>query len=169
MEYKIFYSSRRTLSLGIKDGRLIVRAPFGTSKKAIEKVIDKHSSWISLKLVENIEKNERFSSLTEDEIEKLKSSAKIYFNEKIRYFSDIMNLKCSRIKITSAKTRFGSCSYDGNICFSYRLMLYPESAREYVIVHELAHLFHMNHSKEFYSVIESVLPDYKIRRALLKK
>jgi predicted metal-dependent hydrolase len=56
----------------------------------------------------------------------------------------------------------------GNISFSYRLMLYPEPAREYVIVHELAHLLEMNHSKRFYKIIESVLPDYKWRKSLLK-
>jgi predicted metal-dependent hydrolase len=47
-------------------------------------------------------------------------------------------------------------------------MLYPEPAREYVIVHELAHLLEMNHSKRFYKIIEGVLPDYKWRKSLLK-
>ena len=79
-----------------------------------------------------------------------------------------MGLKYGRITITSAQKRFGSCNSNGNICFSYRLMLYPESAREYVIVHELAHLKEMNHSKAFYAIIASVLPDYKHRRKLLK-
>ena len=49
-----------------------------------------------------------------------------------------------------------------------RLMLYPEEARDYVVVHELAHLCEMNHSKRFYSIIEKILPDYKQRRKLLK-
>ena len=79
-----------------------------------------------------------------------------------------MNLQYGRITITSAKTRFGSCSSKGNISYSYRLMLYPEEAREYVVVHELAHLLEMNHSKRFYAVVEKYLPDYKLRRRLLK-
>ena len=79
-----------------------------------------------------------------------------------------MGVKYGRITITSAKKRFGSCSSQGNISFSYRLMLYPEAAREYVVVHELAHLKVMNHSKDFYDVVASVLPDYKNRRRLLK-
>jgi len=79
-----------------------------------------------------------------------------------------MNLKYGRITITSAKTRFGSCSSKGNISYSYKLMLYPEAAREYVVVHELAHLVEMNHSKRFYSLVERYLPDYKERRKLLK-
>ena len=70
--------------------------------------------------------------------------------------------------ITGAKTRFGSCSSKGNISFSYRLMMYPEPAREYVVVHELAHLVEMNHSKRFYAIVERYLPDYKERKKQLK-
>ena len=79
-----------------------------------------------------------------------------------------MGLNYGRITITSAKKRFGSCSSVGNISYSYRLMLYPEAAREYVVVHELAHLVEMNHSKKFYEVIAKILPDYKYRKKLLK-
>ena len=79
-----------------------------------------------------------------------------------------MNLSYGRITITSAKTRFGSCSSQGNISFSYRLMLYPIEAREYVVVHELAHLLEMNHSKRFYAIVERYMPDYKERRKKLK-
>ena len=86
-----------------------------------------------------------------------------------RQYAKIMGLKYSRITITGAKTRFGSCSSKGNISYSYRLMFYPESAIDYVVVHELAHLIEMNHSQRFYAVIEKVLPDYKERIALLKK
>ena len=79
-----------------------------------------------------------------------------------------MGLKYGRISITSAKTRFGSCNSRGNIAYSYRLMLYTEAAREYVVVHELSHLLEMNHSKSFYSIVEKYMPDYKERRKLLK-
>ena len=79
-----------------------------------------------------------------------------------------MGLKYGRITITSAKGRFGSCSSEGNISFSCRLMTYPEAARDYVVVHELAHLVEMNHSKRFYSIIEKYMPDYKIRKRMLK-
>ena len=79
-----------------------------------------------------------------------------------------MGLKFSRITITGAKTRFGSCSSKGNISYSYRLLLYPDAAIDYVVVHELAHLVKMNHSAQFYKIIESVLPDYKERIRLLK-
>ena len=78
-----------------------------------------------------------------------------------------MGLKYGRIKITSAKRRLGSCNTNAVICFSYRLMLYPEAAREYVVVHELAHLKYMNHSRDFYELVKQYMPDYKERKRLL--
>lgn len=79
-----------------------------------------------------------------------------------------MDLYPKSIKITSAKTRFGSCSGDNRLCFSYLLMLYPKEAVDYVIVHELAHIKEHNHSKRFYKLIEKYMPDYKEKIKLLK-
>ena len=78
-----------------------------------------------------------------------------------------MGLRPAGITITGARTRFGSCSSKRRISFSFRLMQYPPEAIDYVVVHELAHLRHMNHSAQFYALIE-YMPDYKARRALLK-
>ena len=80
-----------------------------------------------------------------------------------------MGLYPTQVRVTGAKTRFGSCSSQGHICFSWRLMQYPEEAIDYVVVHELAHLKHMNHSPAFHALVASVLPDHKQRRALLRK
>lgn len=101
-------------------------------------------------------------------IKELKSEAEQYFNQETARYAEKMGLKYGRIRITSAKRRFGSCNTKGTICFSYRLMLYPKEAREYVIVHELAHLVYMNHSKDFYALIERFMPDYKNRKKLLR-
>jgi predicted metal-dependent hydrolase len=168
MEYSLKYSKRKTVSLTVKNGELTVRAPFGVGKKEIEKIINKHSFWIEKNVAKTREKEALYDRLSEYEIEKLRIQAKEYFKAKMKYFSEIMDLKYGRITITSAKTRFGSCSQSGNICFSYRLMLYPEKARDYVVVHELSHLVYMNHSPKFYALIEKYLPDYKERKSLLK-
>ena len=168
MEYKVIYSKRKTISIGIDKMQVIVKAPIGTDLKTIEKLLIKHSRWIDKGIESQRKKAELQRELTPEEIKRLKKEAKVYCTEKAEYFANIMGLKYSRITITSAKKRFGSCSDKGNISFSYRLMLYPEAAREYVIVHELSHLKEMNHSKRFYDIIESVLPDYKNRKRLLK-
>ena len=168
-EYGVQYSKRRTISLILRrDGTLLVRAPIGTPKSHIDSVVQKHHRWLENAKERQRKRCESEAVLDEQEIRRLKESAKTYFSEKIEYFSKIMGLKYGSIKITSAKTRFGSCNSKGNICFSYRLMLYPEAAREYVVVHELAHLCEMNHGPRFYKIIESTLPDYKERRRLLK-
>ena len=79
-----------------------------------------------------------------------------------------MGTSYNRVTVTSARTRFGSCSAKGNISYSYRLMLYPEPAIDYVVVHELAHTLEMNHSPRFWAVVEKYMPDYKERKKLLK-
>ena len=66
--------------------------------------------------------------------------------------------------LPAAKKRLGSCSIKGNICYSLYLLLYPDTAIDYVVVHELAHLVEPNHSKRFYDVIEQFLPDWEERR-----
>ena len=87
---------------------------------------------------------------------------------RVDYYSRLMNVKPTGIKITSAKKRFGSCSGKNSICFSYYLMLYPKEAVDYVVVHELAHIRHHNHSKDFYSFVSEFMPDYKEREKLWK-
>ena len=79
-----------------------------------------------------------------------------------------MGLQPTGVTVTGARKRFGSCSGKDRICFSWRLMLYPPEAIDYVVVHELAHIRHKNHSKAFYDLVASVLPDYREREALLR-
>ena len=168
MKYRVLFSKRKTIGLTVKNAELIVRAPIGTDRKIIDDVVFKHQKWVveRISIQEEKLKNERCFS--EDEIEILKNRAKKYFGEKTKQFSEIMGVSYGRITITSAKHRFGSCSSKGNICYSYRLMLYPEEAREYVVVNELSHRIEMNHSKRFYKIIEKYMPDYKERKRLLK-
>ena len=168
MDYRIEYSARKTVSLCIKDEGLVVKAPIGTSEKRIQEIVSNHRGWIEKHTARRKEKLARYSSLSDSDIRELKKAAKKILAAKVEYYANIMGLKYGRITITSAKTRFGSCSSKGNISFSYRLMLHPEPAIDYVVVHELAHLVEMNHSPAFYRVVESVLPDYKQRKKLLK-
>ena len=80
-----------------------------------------------------------------------------------------MGVQPTGVRITSARTRFGSCSGKDSLCFSWRLMQYPEDAVDYVVVHELAHIVHKNHGPYFWALVGQYMPDYKRRRALLRK
>ena len=168
MPYKIVYSSRKSISLCIKEEGLVVRAPFGTSEARIDEIVEKHKSWIEKHLEKQERKQAKEAALSDGDVAEMKKLAKKILPAKTAYFANIMGLNYGRITITGAKTRFGSCSSKGNIAFSYRLMMYPEEAIDYVVVHELAHLLEMNHSPSFYRIVESVLPDYKRRKKLLK-
>lgn len=168
--YKIEYWNKRKIQLSVKGGELKVLAPRGTKNEVIENLVEKHKRWIKNHLEYAKKKDLIEGELSDGEILKLRRRAREYISKRAEYYSNIMKLKYGRITITSAKTRFGSCSSKGNLSFSYRLMLYPDDLVDYVIVHELAHLLEMNHSERFYKIIESVLPDYKerIRRLKLK-
>ena len=169
MEYKVIYSVRRTVSISFdKEGMLTVRAPRGTKDKRIKEILNEHSAWIEKHRVRALKKAESEALMTDEEIKALKKAAKQTLIPMTAYYAAILGVSYGRITITSAKTRFGSCSFAGNISYSYRLMRYPPAAQEYVVVHELCHRIYMDHSAAFYKRIEAVLPDYKKRKALLK-
>ena len=168
MEYKLIRSKRKTVELSIgEDFVPLVKAPFKLSTEDIEKFISKHRKWSEKQILKTREHAEKFS-LSDEEILVLKTKALPYLTERTEYFSKIMEVKPTGIKITSAEKRFGSCSAKNSICYSWRLMQYPPEAVDYVVVHELAHIVYKNHGKEFYKFIETILPDYKIRENLLK-
>jgi predicted metal-dependent hydrolase len=166
---KIIRSWRKSISLQIKNGELVVKAPFLMFNSTIENFIKKHQGWIDkkLKLYKNNIKYKK--SLNKIEIEKLKIKAKQYIPNRVSEIASKYNKKYNKIKITSAKTRWGSCSSNKNLNFSYRLMLTPKDIIDYVIIHELSHLKHMNHSKDFYLELESMMSDYKQKEKWLKQ
>jgi len=98
-----------------------------------------------------------------------KKLAKDIITKKVIHFSDLMGVKPFKIKINSAKTRWGSCSGKNSINFTYKLIMADEKAVDYVIIHELAHIREHNHSNRFWSIVENYLPDYKIQKENLRK
>lgn len=168
MEYQIIRSRRRTVSLEVRPDRtVLVRAPLRMSGRQIEEFVKAHGKWLeeALQRAEVRQKRETETELREAE---LKKAAEEYLPARTEYWARIMNLSPAGIKITSARTRFGSCSGKNRICYSWRLMAYPPESIDYVIVHELAHILQKNHSAKFYAVVERYLPDWRRRKALLR-
>jgi len=170
MTYTVIRSSRRTLAAEItRDAEVIIRAPRFVSQREIQAFVEKHSEWISTHLTKRLQSIEAHPEPNADEAAVLKSRAAAEIPPRVKYYAELMSLSPAAVTITSARTRFGSCSANNRLCFSWRLMQYPQEAIDYVIVHELAHIVHKNHSQRFYDLIAQHLPDWKERRNLLKE
>ena len=91
------------------------------------------------------------------------------FREKLNDFAGQMNVHFNMVRIKNVKTIWGSCSSKKNLNFNFKLFFLPEALIDYVFVHELAHLKHMNQSIAFWSEVEKQIPDYKKRREELKR
>lgn len=98
-----------------------------------------------------------------------REQARRIIQERVDYYVKQYGFQFQRIKINSARTRWGSCSLSGSLNFSWRLILAPPEQVDYVVVHELAHTVHHNHSKRFWKKVESVLPDFRERQKWLRK
>lgn len=170
IEYELRRSTRRTLSVEVnREAKLVVHAPLHLPQKAIDDFLLSHIDWID----EHIKKQkEKIASApkepTESEISSLREKAYAVLSEKTAYYAAQMGVTYSRVGITSAKGRYGSCSKQGRINYSWRLMLQDEPTWDYIVVHELCHLIHFDHSKAFWQTVEKYLPDYKERQKLLK-
>jgi predicted metal-dependent hydrolase len=97
-----------------------------------------------------------------------KKKASDFIYQRVDYFSRILKLRHESLKITSAESRWGSCSEDNNLAFSFRLMMAPTDIIDYVIVHELTHIKEKNHSSKFWQRVETLMPEYKTQRRWLK-
>lgn len=94
--------------------------------------------------------------------------ARKIIKEKTRVFAQLMSADYASVKITGAQKQWGSCSVRKRLSFSWKLMMADDALIDYVVVHELAHIFEMNHSERFWGIVEGVLPDYTERREQLK-
>lgn len=98
-----------------------------------------------------------------------KTQAKEYLPGRVEMLASKFGDRYAKVHITAAKTRWGSCSSKGNINLSYRLMMLPPGTIDYVIIHELCHLHHFNHSKAFWKLVQQRCKDYKQHENELKK
>ena len=98
----------------------------------------------------------------------LQRQARRVFEERVQHFASRLGVRCTRLSLSSAQTRWGSASADGSVRLNWRLIHFALPTIDYVVTHELAHLREMNHSPRFWDVVRSVLPDYEQHRGTLK-
>lgn len=168
----IIYSKRKTIAIELKMDGIIVRAPKGMSRRKINSFIHEKRGWIEKHLEKMQERKALFEEqqpFTMNEIKELADKALVVIPEKVKKYALLVGVDYGRITIRNQRTRWGSCSSKGNLNFNCLLMLFPDDVIDYVVVHELCHRKHMNHSAEFYAEVERVFPEYHRCRKWLKE
>ena len=163
---------RRTLKATVEGGELVVYVPRGVSERQIRMFVTQNADRLEKMLRKEQSRTaaaEQAGLLSEAEIESLKKSAKKEFRRLVEYYAPLVGVTYGQIAVRVQKTRWGSCSSAGNLNFNALLMLAPENVREYVVVHELCHRKHMDHSKAFWAEVGRVYPGYRAAKSWLTK
>lgn len=175
LPYTLIRSNRKSYAISIApDGQITIRVPMRANEKDIRHLLTDKQHWIITKYLEQQQRqaSQPVSDLTESQraalTQRYITAAKEYFPKRAAYFQQFTGGTYSRITIRDQKTRWGSCSARGTLSFNWRLMLAPPAVLDYVVVHELCHLTHMNHSAAFWQAVENVYPDYRTARKWLK-
>ena len=162
-EIRLIRSSRRTLSAEVRpDGTVTVRAPFHMPLAQIERFLTQKAAFLE----QHVQRCRREMQahpeppLTAEALHALALKAKSVIPERVAFFADLIGVSYGRITIRCQKTRWGSCSSNGNLNFNCLLMLAPPEVLDSVVVHELCHRLHANHSREFYAAVHRIFPDY---------
>lgn len=170
-----------------QDGSVIVSVPYFYTKEQSLKILESHYEWIKKSLekikLSHLEVQDFFATHPNEilffgkwikyssqiNVEYLKKELLNYLRTRTTKLAAQMDLKYNKISVRGSKTRLGSCSYQNNLSFSLLLVFASERLIDYVIIHELSHIVHKNHSKNFWSLVEKFCPQHKEKRRELHK
>lgn len=164
MSYTVTRSRRKSVGIRLRpDGSFAVSAPLFMPEKELQKVLCSKLSWMrkaQKNAAENAKKAAEAGTLSAEEIKELAERALQVVPARVRYFAPLVGVSYGRITIRNQVSRWGSCSSAGNLNFNCLLMLAPSEVLDAVIVHELCHRKHMDHSEAFYAEVRRVYPSY---------
>ena len=160
--YEIQPSKGKHVYIQVKEGKVIVRAPRRVSKREIQKIVESKQNWIHKHLQKDSVKQEKQALYTDEEFAQI-------VEETAQDLIKQTGLVPQKIRIKNIKYAWGSCSSNQNITINYNLIKYSKEAICYVVLHELCHLKHMNHSEDFWKLVETYMPDYKEVKKELKQ
>lgn len=167
---------RHHLARGLKlkvypGGRIVVSAsPRYASEAAAERLVRANADWILRALaVHGSAPAPKPLKGPADEYKRFKKAALAVTKERVERFAPLLGVKPGRLSIRNQNTRWGSCSKRGALSFHYKIALVPRPLADYLVVHELAHLKHFDHSPRFWAAVASLIPDYlRLRKTLAK-
>lgn len=153
------------------DCSIVVTSPQALPENAILKFIKLKSDWITNKITffSNLDIDSDIAIWSKDHFEKHKAEALKVVQKKVRHYSKKHDFAPNQVRVKMLKTKWGSCSKKGNLNFSYKIIFLPSKLQNYIVLHELCHLREMNHSKRFWSLLSTYVPDYKDLRDELRK
>lgn len=163
--------NRKTVRMDVQaPDRVLLRVPLSMPEGKIREFLDKNASWIEKHLALERERAAAAPSpYTPEDIRRLADEAVRVIPERVKYYAPIVGVTCGRITVRNQKTKWGSCSARGNLNFNCLLMEAPPEVLDYVVVHELCHRNHMDHSPAFWAEVARVLPDYRKQKQWLKE
>ena len=168
MEYKVIRSNIKNIYIQVKDGEVIVKAPKKVSEKYIKEVVGKKEKWIKKKLEED--EQIRLEKTCEKPITKQEAiELKQIVLESTNKYGKSVGKFPNKVTIKNMKYAWGSCTGKRNIAINMKLARMKKEIIEYVVLHEICHLKHMDHSKDFWELVEQNMKDYKKYRKELKK
>lgn len=170
----IIRSGRKSIGLEVKgDVTALARIPARLSDRELKEFLKNHAGWLQDKVRMVRERQNEGESANAVPVNELTPEDIEYIKDRIigrvKYYGNLMSVSYGRITIRNQKTRWGSCSVKGNLNFNYQLAYLPQELLDYVVVHELCHRRHMNHSAEFWQEVEKYYPAYKACRKRLKE
>ncbi len=137
-----------------ENGRIIIKTP---QYDALEKDYE-------------AEENEAIIEKLRNDLKKwYKKQAAAYITKRVEYYKDIVGVTVNSVSIKSRKSQWGSCDSNGDITFSWRLVMARPDAIDYVVIHELCHRKHMDHSRDFWNQVQKYMPDFKAQTQWLEE
>ena len=135
-----------------------------------EKIIIKTPAFESLAVdYEAPENEDKIAKLQNDLKKWYKKQAYAYVSKRVDYYKDIVGVTVTSVSIKSRKSQWGSCDSNGNLTFSWRLVMARPEAIDYVVIHELCHRKHMDHSRDFWNQVQKFMPDFKAQKQWLEE
>lgn len=197
MEYTLLRENRKTILLRVKGGKVIVSAPLSAKTEDVELFLRRHARWIGKRLAaqrtkadfsygSTVEIMGKAREIREGELRLcadavylprgksgafrslLKSLSEVRMGRLTQEFATRYGFTYDSVRIGNARTRWGSCSDKGKISFTLRTAFLPDDLAVYLVVHELCHTRHFDHSPAFWREAEKILPDCRRLRARLK-
>lgn len=163
---------RRTLALIVAQNATVrVLAPMRTSIEDIESFVQSKTKWIEKTLIKirHRQQQRRAQGLDPLLVQHYRQLAPQLFSDRLAYWGAQLQVRHTRLIITRTKSRWGSCNRHHHIRLHECLATLPLPLLDYVVVHELCHIVHRNHSKQFWQKVASVIPDYIARRKTLRQ